>query len=54
VPLANPTTALTTQTVSVTSVLGSAPAVSGLELRYVISDGSGFTSTFDLVHVDIN
>jgi len=25
-----------------------------MELRYVISDGSGFTSTFDLVHVDIN
>jgi hypothetical protein len=29
-------------------VTGSAAAVTGMELRYVISDGSGFTSTFDL------
>ena len=52
--IANPTASLVTQTVAVGSVIGSAAAVSGLELRYVISDGSGFTSTFDLVHVDIN
>jgi photosystem II stability/assembly factor-like uncharacterized protein len=52
--IANPTATLVTQTVAVGSVIGSAAAVSGMELRYVISDGSGFTSIFDLVHVDIN
>jgi photosystem II stability/assembly factor-like uncharacterized protein len=52
--IASPTANLATQTVAVGSVIGSAAAVSGMELRYVISDGSGFTSTFDLVHVDIN
>jgi hypothetical protein len=52
--IANPTATLATQTVAVGSVIGSAAAVAGMELRYVISDGSGFTSTFDLVHVDIN
>ncbi|HYA00217.1 MAG TPA: YCF48-related protein [Candidatus Binatia bacterium] len=53
-PLANPTTALVVQTVNVAAVIGTAAAVSGLELRYVISDASGFQSVFDLVHVDIN
>jgi hypothetical protein len=52
--IASPTANLATQTVAVGSVIGSAAAVAGMELRYVISDGSGFTSTFDLVHVDIN
>ena len=52
--IANPTTALATQTVSVVSVIDSATAVSGLELRYVVSNGSAFKSTFDLVHVDVN
>jgi photosystem II stability/assembly factor-like uncharacterized protein len=52
--IANPTGNLATQTVAVGSVIGGAAAVSGMKLRYVISDGSGFTSTFDLVHVDIN
>jgi hypothetical protein len=52
--IANPTAALVTQTVSISSVVGSATAVSGLELRYVISGASGFTSIFDLVHVDVN
>jgi len=52
--IANGTTALATQTVSVVSVINSAAAVSGLELRYVVSGASAFKSTFDLVHVDIN
>jgi photosystem II stability/assembly factor-like uncharacterized protein len=52
--IANETTTLATQTVSVVSVINSATAVSGLELRYVVSNGSAFKSTFDLVHVDIN
>jgi photosystem II stability/assembly factor-like uncharacterized protein len=52
--IANETTAMATQTVSVVSVTNSATAVSGLELRYVVSNGSAFKSTFDLVHVDIN
>ncbi|MGO8687740.1 MAG: WD40/YVTN/BNR-like repeat-containing protein [Candidatus Dormibacteria bacterium] len=53
-PIANPTTTMTTQTVSVVSVLSGGAAVSGMELRYVVADANGFTSTFDLVHVDIN
>jgi photosystem II stability/assembly factor-like uncharacterized protein len=52
--LANETTTMATQTVSVVSTINSATAVSGLELRYVVSNGSAFKSTFDLVHVDIN
>lgn len=52
--IANETTAMATQTVSIVSVINSATAVSGLELRYVVSNGSAFKSTFDLVHVDIN
>ncbi len=50
----NETTTMATQTVSVVSVINSAVAVSGLELRYVVSNGSAYKSTFDLVHVDIN
>jgi photosystem II stability/assembly factor-like uncharacterized protein len=50
----NETTTMATQTVSVVSVINSATAVSGLELRYVVSNGSAYKSTFDLVHVDIN
>ncbi len=49
-----PTPTLATQVVNVTAVLGSAVAVSGLELRYVVSDTSAFISSFDLVHVDVN
>jgi photosystem II stability/assembly factor-like uncharacterized protein len=52
--IANPSTALSVQTVSVLSVIGSAAAASSLELRYVISGSNAFRSTFDLVHVDIN
>jgi photosystem II stability/assembly factor-like uncharacterized protein len=52
--IANETTTMATQTVSVVSVINSATAVSGLELRYVVSNGSAYKSTFDLVHVDIN
>lgn len=52
--IANETTAMVTQTVSVLSVISSAAAASGLELRYVVSNGSAFKSTFDLVHVDVN
>ena len=52
--IANQTTTLATQTVSVVSVINSATAASGLELRYVVSNGSAFKSTFDLVHVDVN
>jgi hypothetical protein len=52
--IANETTAMTTQTVSIASVINSASAVSGLEIRYVVSNGSAYKSTFDLVHVDIN
>ena len=51
---ANETTTMATQTISVVSVINSATAVSGLELRYVVSNGSAYKSTFDLVHVDIN
>jgi len=35
-------------------VINSASAASGLEIRYVVSKGSAYKSTFDLVHVDIN
>jgi photosystem II stability/assembly factor-like uncharacterized protein len=52
--IANETTAMATQTVSVVSVINSATAVSGLELRYVVSNGSAFKSSFDLVHIDVN
>jgi photosystem II stability/assembly factor-like uncharacterized protein len=52
--IANETTTMATQTVSVVSVINSATAVSGLELRYVVSNGSAYKSTFDLIHVDIN
>ena len=52
--IANETTTLATQTVSVVSVINSATAVSGLELRYVVSNGSAYKSDFDLVHVDVN
>jgi photosystem II stability/assembly factor-like uncharacterized protein len=52
--IANETTAMTTQTVSIASVINSGTAVSGLELRYVVSNASAYKSTFDLVHVDIN
>ncbi|MGA3183597.1 MAG: hypothetical protein ABSE52_03235 [Candidatus Dormibacteria bacterium] len=52
--LPNETTTMAIQTVSVVSVINSAAAVSGLELRYVVSNGSAYKSTFDLVHVDIN
>jgi photosystem II stability/assembly factor-like uncharacterized protein len=52
--IANQTTAMTTQTLSIASVINSSTAVSGLEIRYVVSDGSAYKSIFDLVHVDIN
>jgi photosystem II stability/assembly factor-like uncharacterized protein len=52
--IANETTAMTTQTVSIASVINSGTAVSGLELRYVVAGSNAFKSTFDLVHVDIN
>jgi photosystem II stability/assembly factor-like uncharacterized protein len=52
--IANPTTTLSTQTLSLKSVIGSAAAVSGLELRYVVTGSNAYLSTFDLVHVDIN
>jgi|GEM_PF-2189792 photosystem II stability/assembly factor-like uncharacterized protein len=52
--IANETTAMTTQTVSIASVINSSSAASGLEIRYVVSKGSAYKSTFDLVHVDIN
>jgi len=52
--IANPTTTLATQTVSVLSVINSSTTASGLELRYVVAGGNAFKSTFDLVHVDIN
>jgi hypothetical protein len=52
--IANETTAMVTQTVSVVSLVNSSTAVSGLELRYVVSNGSAFRSYFDLVRVDIN
>jgi hypothetical protein len=52
--IANETTTTATQTVSVVSVINSATVVSGLELRYVVSNGSAYKSDFDLVHVDVN
>ena len=52
--IGNETTAMTTQTVSIASVINSGTAVSGLELRYVVAGSNAFKSTFDLVHVDIN
>jgi photosystem II stability/assembly factor-like uncharacterized protein len=52
--VANATPALAVQRVGITSVINGASAVSGLELRYVVTNSNGFTSTFDLVHVDIN
>jgi photosystem II stability/assembly factor-like uncharacterized protein len=52
--IANPTNALTTQTLSIGSVIGSTAAVSGMELRYVVTGSNAYKSTFDLVHVDIN
>jgi len=52
--IANPTTTLATQTVSISSVINSATAVSGMEVRYMAVGSNSYTSTFDLVHVDIN
>jgi photosystem II stability/assembly factor-like uncharacterized protein len=52
--IGNETTSYTTQTVSIASVINSTAAVSGLQIRYVVSNGSAYKSTFDLVHVDIN
>jgi photosystem II stability/assembly factor-like uncharacterized protein len=52
--IANPTTALATQTLSISSVINSATAVSGMEVRYQVLGSNAYTSTFDLVHVDIN
>jgi photosystem II stability/assembly factor-like uncharacterized protein len=52
--IANPTTTLATQTLSISSVINSGTAVSGLELRYVVTGSNAYKSTFDLVHVDIN
>ncbi|MGO8687739.1 MAG: YCF48-related protein [Candidatus Dormibacteria bacterium] len=52
--IATPTTALATQTLSLSSVIASATAVSGVELRYVVTGSNAYKSTFDLVHVDIN
>jgi photosystem II stability/assembly factor-like uncharacterized protein len=52
--IANETTAMTTQTISIASVINSGTAVSGLELRYVVTGSNAYKSTFDLVHVDIN
>ena len=52
--IASPTTALTTQTLSISSVIGSTAAVSGMELRYVVTGSNAYKSTFDLVHVDIH
>jgi photosystem II stability/assembly factor-like uncharacterized protein len=52
--IANPTAALATQTLSLASVINSGAAVSGLELRYVVTGSNAYKSTFDLVHVDIN
>src|ERR1035438_7726875 len=49
--IGNETTAMTTQTVSIASVINSGTAVSGLELRYVVAGSNAFKSTFDLVHV---
>lgn len=54
IQIANPSTTAATQVVAVGSIIDSAAAVSGLELRYVVSDSNGFKSTFDLVHVDVN
>ena len=54
IQIANPTTTLAAQTESISSLLTTASAVSGLELRYEITDNNGFTTKFDLVHVDIN
>jgi photosystem II stability/assembly factor-like uncharacterized protein len=52
--IANPTTTLATQTLSIISVIGSGTAVSGLELRYIVTGSNAYKSIFDLVHVDIN
>ena len=53
-PIATPSTTAATQIVSVGSIIDSATAASGLELRYVVSGSNGYESTFDLVHVDVN
>jgi hypothetical protein len=52
--IANEGTTMALQSVSVVSVINNATAVSGMELRYVATDSNAFTSTFDLVHVDID
>jgi hypothetical protein len=52
--IANPTTTLATQTLSINSVISSATAVSGMEIRYLVTGSNAFKSTFDLVHVNIN
>jgi photosystem II stability/assembly factor-like uncharacterized protein len=53
-PIANETRDMATQTLSIVSVVSSATAVSGMEIRYVVTGSNAFTSTFGLVHVDIN
>jgi hypothetical protein len=52
--IANATTTLATQTVTISSVISTAAAVSGLEVRYMVTGSNSFKSTFDLVHVNIN
>lgn len=54
IQIANPTTTLAARTVSISSLVTTAAAVAGLELRYEIIGSNSFTTTFDLVHVDIN
>ena len=52
--IANATTTLATQTVAISSVISTAAAVSGLEVRYLVTGSNSFKSTFDLVQVAIN
>jgi photosystem II stability/assembly factor-like uncharacterized protein len=52
--IANPNTSMTIQTFSLGSIISRGAAISGLEIRYVVTGGNGFESTFHLVHVDIN
>ncbi len=50
----NPTTAYTTQSVNVTSVFPTAAAVSQMRMRFFENGSNSFTTTHDLVHVDVN
>lgn len=52
--LTNPTTSYQTVTVDLTSLITSAAALQGMQVRFEISQSNAFSTTTELVHVDVN